>query len=151
MVVKLEMEWGQIINTLALISHVEISSYRKWGAGGDCFLPNISTPADLALFLLVSSQWLLVESSVHFPHSSLGKLPMMSDFLEKGFNNADRLKREQHSCPQSLLFFMHPGMALILVAVSLCCQNQRSQTSGLDNRNWIFPSAGGSRSRCQSG
>lgn len=49
---------------------------------GTIFFQIALRPADSALFLLVSSQWLLAESSVHFPHSSLGKLPMMCDSRE---------------------------------------------------------------------
>lgn len=36
---------------LNIISHVEISSYRKWGASGDCFLPNSPTPCRLSTVL----------------------------------------------------------------------------------------------------
>lgn len=36
---------------LNIISHVEISSYRKWGAGGDYFLPNSPTPCRLSTVL----------------------------------------------------------------------------------------------------
>ena len=36
---------------LNIISHVEISSYRKWGANGDYFLPNSSTPCRLSTVL----------------------------------------------------------------------------------------------------
>lgn len=69
-VVKLEMDWARLRSA----SHVEISSYRKWGAMESIFYQITPVPADSAYFLVVNSQWLLPESSPHFPHSSLDVL-----------------------------------------------------------------------------